>query len=59
MGVPLLVTTNGGFTYWPEIVEEGALPPLATVAPTKMEAAELQTKWQQWIDERPERKTKK
>lgn len=26
MGVPLLVTTNGGFTYWPEIIEEGDFP---------------------------------
>ena len=59
MGTEVLEPTHGGEPYWPEIGPKGFVTPLATVASTHQEAVELQSMWQQWLDARPARKTKK
>ena len=49
----------GAMPIGARLTKNNPLPPLNTKAPTRMEAVELQAKWQQWLDDRPERKFKK
>lgn len=43
----------------PRLARKDPLPALPTAAATRMEAMDLATQWQQWLDKRPKRKTKK
>jgi hypothetical protein len=49
----------GAMPIGPRLARKDSLPPLATVASTRMEGVEIQSMWQQWLDARPLRKFKK
>ena len=50
---------TGGGPIGPRLARKDSMPNLPTQAPTMIEAVDLQTRWQQWLDSRPARKLKK
>jgi len=43
----------------PRLARKDPLPSVPTTAATRMEAMDFADQWQQWLDKRPKRKTKK